>query len=181
MSEEAAVGDGERDAGSGVERWRSTTRARAVAASAERREAFATTSEIPVHDVYTAEDLAGRDLAGDLGLGAAVSFVGHAEPGPLLDTADVLVQLSVWENCSYSLLDALVHGVGAVATPVGGNPEILPASALVAHDDHQGVARSVVAQGLDPAARPSLPAGWPDRASMCAEVAEVYRTVRSRS
>lgn len=127
------------------------------------------------------EDVALRDLADDLGLGDTVAFVGHAEPGPLLDTADVLVQLSVWENCSYSLLDALVHGVGAVATPVGGNPEILPPSALVAHDDHEGVARLVAAQGLDPARRPSLPAGWPDRAAMCADIAEVYQAVAVRS
>ena len=76
------------------------------------------------------EEEALRDLALDLGLGlglgATVELAGHVAPGPLLDRADVLVQLSVWENCSYSLLDALVHGVGAVATPVGGNPEILP-------------------------------------------------------
>ena len=34
-------------------RWRETTRAKAVAASRERRDEFATTSEIPVADVYT--------------------------------------------------------------------------------------------------------------------------------
>ena len=39
-----------------VERWRATTRAKALAASPERREAFATTSELPVHDVYTPDD-----------------------------------------------------------------------------------------------------------------------------
>ena len=127
------------------------------------------------------EDVALRDLAADLGLGASATFVGHVDPGPLLDRADVLVQLSVWENCSYSLLDALVHGVGAVATPVGGNPEILPSWAMAAHDDHAQVARLVARQGLEPASRPTLPAGWPDRATMCAEVADVYRAVRSRS
>lgn len=126
------------------------------------------------------EEVALRDLADDLGLGASTTFVGHVDPAPLLDTADVLAQLSVWENCSYSLLDALVHGVGAVATPVGGNPEILPAAALVAHDDHTGVARLVAEQGLDPCSRPTLPSGWPDRATMCAEVADVYRTVAGR-
>ena len=66
------------------------------------------------------EDVALRGLAADLGLGAAATFVGHVDPAPLLADADVLVQLSVWENCSYSLLDALVHGLGAVASPVGG-------------------------------------------------------------
>ena len=123
------------------------------------------------------EEAALRGLARELDLAGSTELVGHVDPAPLLDTADVLVQLSVWENCSYSLLDALVHGVGAVATPVGGNPEILPAGALVAHDDHTGIARLVAEQGLDPSTRPTLPEGWPDRAAMCAEVAEVYRAV----
>ncbi|WP_392544999.1 glycosyltransferase family 4 protein [Oryzobacter telluris] len=123
------------------------------------------------------EDAALRDLALDLGLGSSVAFVGHVEPGPLLDDADVLVQLSVWENCSYSLLDALVHGVGAVATAVGGNPEILPPASLVAHDDHAAVARLVAEQGLHPGRRPQLPRDWPDRAAMCAAVAGVYAEV----
>ena len=43
-----------RSADAAVERWRATTRARAVAGSPERQAAFATTSEIPVADVYTA-------------------------------------------------------------------------------------------------------------------------------
>lgn len=124
------------------------------------------------------EEAALHGLAADLGIRSTTDFVGHVDPAPLLDVADVLVQLSVWENCSYSLLDALVHGVGAVATPVGGNPEILPAGAMAAHDDHVGVARLVAAQGLDPGTRPTLPHGWPDRAAMCAGIAEVYARVR---
>ena len=44
-----------------VERWRASTRAKAVAGSPERREAFVTTSEIPIADVYTADDVAGLD------------------------------------------------------------------------------------------------------------------------
>jgi methylmalonyl-CoA mutase N-terminal domain/subunit len=57
-----------------LERWRSTTRAKAVAASAERREAFATTSEIPVHDVYTPSDVPGFDPAERLGLPGEYPF-----------------------------------------------------------------------------------------------------------
>jgi methylmalonyl-CoA mutase, N-terminal domain len=38
-----------------VDRWRATTRAKAVSASPERREVFATTSELPIADVYTPE------------------------------------------------------------------------------------------------------------------------------
>ena len=57
-----------------VERWRATTRAKAVAASAERSAAFVTTSEIPVADVYTAADLQGFDPAADLGLPGEYPF-----------------------------------------------------------------------------------------------------------
>ncbi len=74
--------DGAGDAASGagpvadpeVERWRATTRLKAVAASAERREAFTTTSEIPVADVYTLADVAGLDPARDLGLPGEYPF-----------------------------------------------------------------------------------------------------------
>jgi methylmalonyl-CoA mutase N-terminal domain/subunit len=60
-------GDGN-SADAAVERWRKTTRAKAVAASAERREAFVTTSEIPVADVYTQSDVPNLDPDRDLGL-----------------------------------------------------------------------------------------------------------------
>jgi methylmalonyl-CoA mutase, N-terminal domain len=57
-----------------VDRWRATTRATAVAASAERREAFVTTSEIPVRDVYTQADVAALDPNRDLGLPGEYPF-----------------------------------------------------------------------------------------------------------
>jgi methylmalonyl-CoA mutase N-terminal domain/subunit len=56
------------DDGGSVARWRETTRAKAVAASPERRDAFATTSEIPVADVYTPGSVPDLDPAVDLGL-----------------------------------------------------------------------------------------------------------------
>lgn len=123
------------------------------------------------------EEPALRALVTDLGISPATRFVGHVDPGPLLDDADVLVQLSVWENCSYSLLDALAHGVGAVATPVGGNPEILPASALVRHDDVVAVTAAVAAQAMAPSLRPTLPRDWPTRAETAAAIGEVYTEV----
>jgi methylmalonyl-CoA mutase, N-terminal domain len=67
-----STGPGNPDAG--VRRWRETTRAKAVAAAAERREAFATTSEIPVADVYTPADVAGLDPEADLGLPGEYPF-----------------------------------------------------------------------------------------------------------
>ena len=66
--------DGARSADQAVERWRATTRAKAVAASAERREAFVTTSEIPVGDVYTRADVADLDPDRDLGLPGEYPF-----------------------------------------------------------------------------------------------------------
>ena len=57
-----------------VERWRATTRAKAVAASPERRDTFTTTSEIPIADVYTAADVAALDPVADLGLPGEYPF-----------------------------------------------------------------------------------------------------------
>ncbi len=57
-----------------VDRWRATTRAKALASSGERSEAFVTTSEIPVADVYSPADLPGFDPAADLGLPGEYPF-----------------------------------------------------------------------------------------------------------
>ena len=53
-----------------VERWRATTRAKALASAAERRERFTTSSDLEIDDVYTAADLdaLGFDPERDLGL-----------------------------------------------------------------------------------------------------------------
>jgi methylmalonyl-CoA mutase N-terminal domain/subunit len=53
-----------------VERWRSTTRAKALKGAPERRERFATSSDLEIADLYTADDLAalGFDPERDLGL-----------------------------------------------------------------------------------------------------------------
>ena len=77
------------------------------------------------------------------------------------------------------LLDPLVRG--AVATAVGGNPEILPGAAMTAHDNHSLIAGVVAEQGLDPASRPPVTAAWPECAARRAEAAEVYRAGAGRS
>ena len=118
-----------------------------------------------------------RRQVADLGLHDRVSFPGFVDAGTLLGQAHVLAQLSVWENCSYALLDALVHRVGVVASPVGGNPEIVPAACLVDPADARAVAAAIVRQGLEPGARPDLAADWPDVAAMTGQVARVYAEV----
>jgi glycosyltransferase involved in cell wall biosynthesis len=114
-------------------------------------------------------------LVRKLGLDAHIDLPGHVDAPDLLSKADVLAQLSIWENCSYSILDAQVHGLGVVATPVGGNSELLPERCLVGRRDHAEVARLMVHQGYDPHARPVLPEGWPTILAMCESIGRVYR------
>lgn len=70
-----------------------------------------------------------RAQAEALGVAEAVDLPGFVEPWETMAEHDVLVQLSAWENLSYTLLDAAAAGLPAVATDVGGNGEILPPSA----------------------------------------------------
>ena len=118
-----------------------------------------------------------RAQVGRLGLGDAVSFPGFVDAEEAMADHDVLAMLSVWENCSYALLDAAARQLGVVATRVGGNPEMLPDRCLVDADDIAAVAAALVTQGLDLAARPGL-ASWPDVAEMSTRIAAVYDSVR---
>jgi methylmalonyl-CoA mutase, N-terminal domain len=56
------------------ERWRATVRAKAVAAAAERRDRFETSSGIEIRDVYTSADIADLDEGRDLGLPGEFPF-----------------------------------------------------------------------------------------------------------
>lgn len=106
-----------------------------------------------------------------------VSLPGFVDAVELLQTAQVLAQLSVFENCSYSLLDAVARGVGVVASPVGGNPEILPEHCLVDPADPHHVADVINTQATDLAARPVLPEGWPTVVEMATQIGAVYDEV----
>lgn len=111
-----------------------------------------------------------------LGLSDAVSFPGFVDPQEAMAGHDVVAMLSVWENCSYALLDAAVAGMGVVASDVGGNPEILPERCLVAADDPDAVAHALAEQGLRTQTRPGLDE-WPDVAAMCDDLAHTYAGV----
>ncbi len=64
------------------ERWRRTTRAKAIGQAPERRERFATSSDIEVQDIYTSADLdaLGFDPARDLGLPGEFPFTRGVQP-----------------------------------------------------------------------------------------------------
>jgi methylmalonyl-CoA mutase N-terminal domain/subunit len=65
-----------------VERWRATTRARALKTAPERRERFATSSDIEVADLYTTADLEalGFDPETDLGVPGEPPFTRGVQP-----------------------------------------------------------------------------------------------------
>ena len=65
-----------------ADRWRSTTRAKALGSAPERRERFATSSDLEIADVYTADDLEtlGFEPATDLGLPGEYPFTRGVQP-----------------------------------------------------------------------------------------------------
>lgn len=121
-----------------------------------------------------------RTLAYSLHLEDRIDFPGHVAAGEALRAHDVVVQLSAWENLSYTLLDAVAHGLGVVATDVGGNGEIVPDRCLVTAEEARSpevVAARIIAQGSDFAARPGTAEDGLTVAEMTAAIADVYREV----
>lgn len=58
--------------------------------------------------------------------GAGVQFIGAThDVAPYLQAADLFVLPSSYEGLSVSLLEAMSSGLPAVATCVGGNPEVI--------------------------------------------------------
>lgn len=122
------------------------------------------------------EEHALKRLAGSLGLETRVQFPGHVDPAQALAEHDVVAQLSVWENLSYTLLDATAHGLGVVATDVGGNREIVPELCLVDAEDLSSVARAIIDQGENTRSRPVISAAQGVE-QMCKQIAYVYEGV----
>lgn len=117
-------------------------------------------------------------MASDLGVETATQFPGFIDATAALRSHDVLVQLSEWENCSYSLMDASAQGLGAVATDVGGNSEIIPAPSLTDGSQTDLVAR-IRTQADDLHARPRIPEGWPTVSGMVEQIEDLYAGLRS--
>src|SRR5262245_9663745 len=64
----------------GRERWRETTRARALAGQHARRDRFTTTSDLEVADLYTPADTAGLDEDEALGRPGEFPFTRGVQP-----------------------------------------------------------------------------------------------------
>jgi len=118
-----------------------------------------------------------RDEIDRNGLAPAVRLRGFMEPEQFFGEVDVVVQLSLWENCSYSVLDAVVRGKGLVATEVGGYLEYLPGRCLAPVGDAASAADRMIEQATEVALRPQLPADWPSVREMTERIARVYADV----
>lgn len=113
-----------------------------------------------------------------LGLEDTVTFPGFVNPIEAMGRADVLVQLSVWENCSYTLLDAKAAGLAVVATAVGGNPEILDGSELVPslnQMDRKAAIDAVAQKILDAPITSAELLSWVNTSDMGQQIVTLYR------
>ena len=99
---------------------------------------------------------------------------GFVDPDAAMAEHDVLAMMSVWENCSYALLDAAARGHGrGRRPPSAATRRSCRRSSLVDADDATAVAATLADQGLKPEVRPGL-RRWPSVADMCARIAATY-------
>ncbi|HEX3239257.1 MAG TPA: glycosyltransferase family 4 protein [Solirubrobacterales bacterium] len=92
-------------------------------------------------------------LAREQGLAAAIEFPGHVPAPQALSRLGLYVLCSWLENAPISLLEAMSAGVPAVATGVGGVPEIAADTVpLLAPGDEAALAGAILATLEDPAA-----------------------------
>lgn len=111
-----------------------------------------------------------------LELAESVDLPGTVDANTALAEHDVVAQLSTWENLSYTLLDAVSFGRGVVASPVGGNLEIVPRHCLADPDDPDAVAAVILDQARHVASRPQGPPVGGSVADMTAAIAAAYAT-----
>jgi glycosyltransferase involved in cell wall biosynthesis len=89
-----------------------------------------------------------QSLAGELGISERVTFTGSvSQPANHMALMEVFLLSSFTEGTSMTLLEAMSLGIPAVATDVGGNPEIVREGLngmLVPVDDEQAFAEAMI-------------------------------------
>jgi glycosyltransferase involved in cell wall biosynthesis len=98
-------------------------------------------------------------LCDSRGLSAHVEFLGQRDLAGVreaLDSAHLFVLPSLTEGLPRALLEAMARGLPAVATNVGGIPELLPPDCLVPPGDARALAARIEAMMADSGARRRL-------------------------
>jgi sugar transferase (PEP-CTERM/EpsH1 system associated) len=125
---------------------------RLIRAFARLRERIAGAHLLLVGDGVMMDAL--RELAEELGLGACVHFTGYqSDPARFYQALDVFALTSDSEGTPLSVLEAWATGLPAVATRVGGLPELFEdtrAGILVEPDDEAGLASALAALLVNP-------------------------------
>ena len=106
-----------------------------------------------------------------------MTFSGFVNPIEAMGRSDMIVQLSVWENCSYTLLDAKAAGLKTVATAVGGNPEILNADELVDRQSLKLTEEVLQAMRRQLQKGDKEPFTWISNEQMAAQTVDIYARV----
>jgi glycosyltransferase involved in cell wall biosynthesis len=125
------------------------------------------------------------------GVKADVLFVGQRLDVPrFLEAADIFAFPSLHENLSNALLEAMAHGLPAIASRVGGNIEVVERGGgiLVARDDDDALAEAIIRlvtsdsmrQAMGSAARRTVADNY-STGHMCESLDQVYRQVLERN
>ena len=93
-------------------------------------------------------------MARELGIAESVDFLGQLTSGAAvyeqLDAADLFLLPSRQEGLPRALVEAMSRGLPAIASTVGGIPELLPMDCLVPPNDVQALTKKLVEVSNDP-------------------------------
>jgi glycosyltransferase involved in cell wall biosynthesis len=129
-----------------------------------------------------------RTLVQAGGLQETVHLLGLREDIPdLLSALDVFVLPSVWEGLSVAAMEAMAAGLAVIATPVGGNPELIQdnqTGILVPCQDVKALAEAIKRLYLDPALREKMSSrgrerieGYFNHERMVTQIQDLYEQI----
>ncbi len=118
----------------------------------------------------------------EAGLGQEIMFGITDDIGLYLAAADVYISTSSTESFGMANLEALVAGIPAVCTAVGGVPEVVGAGAWLVSPEVAAVGQAIETLAKDDALRSWLSkysmergAGWPEITEIARRYEEIYR------
>lgn len=117
-----------------------------------------------------------------LGISEAVTFSGFVNPAEAMKRNNMVAQLSVWENLSYTLLEAKSAGLRVIATDVGGNSEIvhemelIPALTKLERPEAVAAVEAAIERVWTSDVAPGAAISTPEQ--MCQQIVAIYRKGR---